>query len=55
MLFDYLDRPEIASMIRFAVQEVIEEKTLTPELGGNKTTAELGDAIVRSIEAAVCV
>ena len=50
MMLDYLKEYEISNKINKAVENVVSAgKTLTPDLGGNSTTAELTEAIVHEI------
>ena len=50
MMLDYLKEYEISNKINKAVENVVSAgKTLTPDLGGNSTTAELTKTIVHEI------
>jgi homoisocitrate dehydrogenase len=48
MLF-HLNEAEAAERIERAVDEVLEDGPLTPDLGGKATTAELGEALVSAL------
>lgn len=51
MMLDHLNQPEMGKLILNAIEEVlVEGKTLTPDLGGKSSTAEMGDAIVRQMQ-----
>ncbi len=52
MMLDHLDRGEVAERIRTALLTAIRSgESLTPDLGGNATTAEFADSVVKRIEA----
>ena len=48
MLRSSLGLPEMAAAVEAAVDEVIEAGTLTPDLGGTSSTAEVADAVLRA-------
>lgn len=51
MMMDHLNQGEMARLILDAIEDVlVEGKTLTPDLGGKASTAEMGDAIVRQTQ-----
>jgi isocitrate dehydrogenase (NAD+) len=50
MLLDYLDHPQAAKRIRLATGEVLQSgSTLTKDLGGNATTKQMTDAVIKSL------
>jgi len=50
MMLDHLNQPEIGALVLNAIEEVlVEGKILTPDLGGNATTSEMGDAIIQQM------
>ena len=49
MLLDHLGEGEAARVIETAIATVTAGQTLTPDLGGTATTAEVGAAIVAAI------
>jgi 3-isopropylmalate dehydrogenase len=52
MMLDHLEVPTIAERIRRAVARVLLAKTArTPDLGGNATTSEVGEAVRAALEA----
>ena len=51
MMFDHLGEPEAAQRVDAAVARSLDErKVLTPDLGGNASTAQVGDEVVRLLE-----
>jgi tartrate dehydrogenase/decarboxylase / D-malate dehydrogenase len=51
MMLDWLGEPDAARAIEAAIARVTEAgTTLTPDLGGGATTAQVGDAIVAALE-----
>ena len=50
-MLDYLGEKKAGSRIQMAVERVIEKgKVLTPDMGGNATTDQVAEAIVRELE-----
>jgi 3-isopropylmalate dehydrogenase len=49
MLLDFLDYEAEADRVRSAVESVLESGPRTPDLGGEATTREVGDAILEAI------
>jgi tartrate dehydrogenase/decarboxylase/D-malate dehydrogenase len=51
MMMEHLQHPELARLILDAIEEVlVEGKTLTPDLGGKASTAEMGEELVRKLQ-----
>lgn len=49
---DYFGKEELGARLIDCIEEVlVDKKVLTPDLGGNATTSEVGDEIVRRLEA----
>ena len=46
MLLDHLGKTELGEMVLAAIEDVMEQRITTPDLGGKATTREVGDAIV---------
>ena len=46
MLLEFLDRDDAATDVRAAVEDVLVDGPRTPDLGGEATTAEVGDAVL---------
>ena len=49
MMLDHLGLPDEASRVMRAIEATTAGGTLTPDLGGNATTIEVGDAILRQL------
>ncbi|SKB02569.1 tartrate dehydrogenase [Sporosarcina newyorkensis] len=50
-MFDFFGYEDIGESLLTAIEKVMEEKTvMTPDLGGNATTSEVGDRIVKQLE-----
>lgn len=50
MMLDYLDYHDAAERVRLAINEVLKEgKVLTQDLGGNATTTEFSDAVLKAL------
>ena len=45
MMLDHLQRPAAAARIRRAVERTLAEGHQTPDLGGNLTTRQMGEAV----------
>jgi tartrate dehydrogenase/decarboxylase/D-malate dehydrogenase len=53
MMLDFLGQPEAAGLMLDAIKAVTgQRRVLTPDLGGNATTAEVGDAVVAILQSA---
>ncbi|MGX9134394.1 tartrate dehydrogenase [Rummeliibacillus sp. JY-2-4R] len=50
MMLDHLGHPESAKAIIDVMEEVLLEKVVTPDLGGNATTEQVGDAICQKLK-----
>lgn len=50
MMLDHLGHPESAKAIIDVMEEVIQEKIVTPDLGGNATTEQVGDKICEKLK-----
>ena len=50
MMLDWLDERPAATTIRRAVEQTLADGKATPDLGGELTTAQLGDEVVRRLE-----
>jgi len=50
MLLDYLAYPELASLLEDKVSEALQADKLTPDMGGNLSTEDVGDYIIKSLE-----
>ena len=49
MLLDHIGQPDVATRVRDAISSTIRSgETLTGDLGGNATTREFADAVIRS-------
>ncbi|MBI3965839.1 MAG: tartrate dehydrogenase, partial [Chloroflexi bacterium] len=52
MMLEFLGHPDAEALLMRAIEAVTEEgKTVTPDLGGKATTAQVGDAIVAQVRA----
>ncbi|WP_232686999.1 isocitrate/isopropylmalate dehydrogenase family protein [Halobacterium zhouii] len=49
MLLDFLGHTDAGDRVRGAVEDVLEHGPTTPDLGGDATTREIGDAILEAI------
>ena len=52
MMLDWLGRSESAALLEGAVEHVIEKRVLTPDLGCDKRTGDVGEAMLKYIEEA---
>ena len=50
MMLDHLGHPESAKAIILAMEEVIQEKFVTPDLGGHATTEQVGNRICEKLK-----
>ncbi|MDQ4074617.1 MAG: isocitrate/isopropylmalate dehydrogenase family protein, partial [Chloroflexota bacterium] len=51
LMMDYLGEPETATLLRRAVETVLEAgEVRTPDLGGQATTSQMSDAVVAAVE-----
>ncbi|WP_209125660.1 isocitrate/isopropylmalate dehydrogenase family protein, partial [Alkalihalobacillus sp. BA299] len=51
LMLDHLGREDLAAVILQSIEQVlIERKVMTPDLGGNSTTSEMGSAIRSAIQ-----
>ncbi len=50
MMLDHLGHPESAKAIMDVMEDVLLEKIVTPDLGGNATTEQVGDAICQKLK-----
>ena len=51
MMLNYLKEYEAEENLNNAILSVLEEgKTLTPDLGGNSTTTEVKDAVIKALK-----
>lgn len=55
LLFDYLERPEAVAAIDGAVMDSLKERVTTPDLGGDRTTEQVGEWIAERAAAMVAV
>ncbi len=54
MMLDHLHKDEVAERVRRALREVVvNQKIRTRDLGGEATTSQFTDAIVRALESEV--
>ena len=53
MMLEHLGEPEAAAAITTAMETVLAQgqRALTPDMGGNATTAELGKAVASALTA----
>lgn len=51
MMLDWLERPTAAARIRTAVERALAEGCHTPDLGGRLTTEQMGEEVVKRVEA----
>ena len=50
LMLDHLGRKDLHDQILFAIEATLKErKVLTPDIGGNATTSEIGDAIIKKL------
>ncbi|MBE1555531.1 tartrate dehydrogenase [Sporosarcina limicola] len=53
-MFDFFGYEDIGEQLLVAIEKVLEEKTvLTPDLGGNSSTTEIGDRVVELVSALI--
>lgn len=51
LMLEHLGRPDLAAAIVSSIENVLQEgEVLTPDLGGNSTTSEVGDRIVEEVK-----
>ena len=51
LLLDDLGQPDAARALEAAVEAVLEAGTCTPDLGGQATTAQVGEAVAARVAA----
>ena len=52
MMLDFLNERQAADLINRAVAQILaERKVRTPDMGGHATTRQVGDEVMRSIQA----